>query len=74
MNPTQPPAKGAQTGAQKRGRPHIDQQARTRDNRRRVLEQGMLAGYELLDGIRNELAEINEADRRAAITKTGSAT
>jgi hypothetical protein len=33
-------------------------------DRRRVLEKGLLACYEIIDRIRRELAELNEASRK----------
>jgi len=46
-----------------RGRLPIDKEARRRDKRRRVLERGLIAGLELIDGIRQEMAQLDAADR-----------
>lgn len=38
---------------------------RARDKRRAVLQAGLLACYEIIDSIRKELAELDQADREA---------
>jgi hypothetical protein len=40
------------------GRFKADPQKKAREARRRVLEQGLLACYEIIDRIRKELAEL----------------
>ena len=42
-----------------KGRPAVDKAKRDRDARRRVLEKGLLACYEIIDMIRKELAELD---------------
>lgn len=46
-------------------------QHRALDARRRVLERGLLAAYEIIDGIRQEMAEI-DAKLREAGTPPGN--
>lgn len=41
-----------------RGRSRIDKEAKQRDDRRRILEKGLVACYEIIDRIRREMAEL----------------
>lgn len=47
-----------------KGRPPLDKAKRARDERRAVLNKGMLACYEVIDMARKELAELDAADKR----------
>jgi hypothetical protein len=41
--------------------------ARQRAERRAILERGLLACYEIIDGARKEMAELDAADKAASI-------
>lgn len=51
------------TQQRQRGRPPVDVAARERSNRRRVLERGLLACYEIIDQRRKEMAELDRAEK-----------
>lgn len=54
-----------------RGRPPIDKAKRARDQRRAVINNGLLACYQVIDMARKELAELDAADLRTIAKRHG---
>lgn len=46
------------------GRPRIDKAKKARDDRRRVLERGLIACYEVIEMIRREMADLDAEEKK----------